>query len=97
VWHKGTTRLLDYGDGAGPTVLVIPSLINRYYVLDLLPERSILRHLAGCDLRPLVIDWGAPGREERHFDQQKKQLAFLDKRKTSYLLVTAISSSIEST
>jgi polyhydroxyalkanoate synthase len=68
VWHEGTTRLLDYGAGAGPTVLVIPSLINRYYVLDLLPERSFLRHLAGCALRPLVIDWGAPGREERHFD-----------------------------
>ncbi len=68
VWCQGTTRLLDYGDGVGPTVLVIPSLINRYYVLDLLPERSFLRHLASCGLRPLVVDWGAPGAEERNFD-----------------------------
>ena len=37
VWRRGTTELLDYGgNGEGPTVLVIPSLINRYYVLDLL-------------------------------------------------------------
>jgi polyhydroxyalkanoate synthase subunit PhaC len=67
VWCEGTTRLLDYGNGTGPAVLVIPSLINRYYVLDLLPERSFLRHLASCGLRPLVIDWGEPGRDERHF------------------------------
>src|SRR6202023_4313563 len=69
VWRRGTTELLDYGgNGEGPTVLVIPSLINRYYVLDLLPERSFLRHLARSGLRTLVIDWGTPGSEERHFD-----------------------------
>ena len=46
VWQHGTTRLLDYGrDATAPTVLVVPSLINRYYVLDLLPERSFLQHL----------------------------------------------------
>src|SRR5215469_2111673 len=59
LWREGTTRLLDYGrDTAGPVVLVVPSLINRYYVLDLLPERSFLRHLAAEGLRPVVVDWG---------------------------------------
>ncbi len=63
VWREGTTRLLDYGgDTAGPVILVVPSLINRFYVLDLLPERSFLRHLVGRGLRPLVVDWGEPGR-----------------------------------
>src|SRR5690348_11729171 len=33
LWRSGATRLLDYGrDTAGPTVFVVPSLINRYYV-----------------------------------------------------------------
>jgi len=69
VWRQGTTRLLDYGrDSVGPTVLVLPSLINRYYVLDLLPERSFLLHLASFGLRPMVVDWGVPDGEERHFD-----------------------------
>jgi polyhydroxyalkanoate synthase len=67
LWREGTTRLLDYGSG-GPVVFVVPSLINRYYVLDILPEHSFLRHLAEQGLRPVVVDWGAPGREERHFD-----------------------------
>src|SRR5207237_4482161 len=61
-------RLLDYGrGGAGLPVLVVPSLINRYYVLDLLPEQSFLRHLAEAGLRPFVIDWGEPGAAERKF------------------------------
>jgi polyhydroxyalkanoate synthase len=71
LWQEGTTRLLDFGLDAGAVnraVLVVPSLINRYYVLDLLPERSFLRHLAGCGLRPLVVDWGVPGVAERGFD-----------------------------
>lgn len=68
LWREGTTRLLDYGGEPGrPVILVVPSLINRFYVLDLLPERSFLRHLAGCGLRPLVVDWGEPGGEERRF------------------------------
>src|SRR5579875_1026485 len=69
LWQEGTTRLLDYGAGApAPAVMVVPSLINRYYVLDLLPGRSFLEHLAARGLRPLVVDWDAPGPQERGFD-----------------------------
>jgi polyhydroxyalkanoate synthase len=67
VWRQGAVRLLDYGRGGGPAVLVVPSLINRYYVLDLLPGRSFLHHLAKQGLRPLVVDWGEPGAVERDF------------------------------
>jgi polyhydroxyalkanoate synthase len=66
VWQEGTTRLLDYG-GAGKAVLLIPSLINRHYILDLLPERSFVRSLREAGLRPLVVDWGEPGDAERGF------------------------------
>ncbi len=68
LWREGTTRLLDFAGGGGPAVLVVPSLINRWYVLDLLPERSFVRRLAASGLRPLVVDWGDPGPEECRFD-----------------------------
>ena len=69
LWREGTTRLLDYGgDAGGAAILIVPSLINRFYVLDLLPELSFLQHLAERGLRPLVVDWGEPGRQERKFD-----------------------------
>ena len=48
LWASGAVRLLDYGSGCrGLPILVLPSLVNRAYVLDLLEERSLLRHLAG--------------------------------------------------
>lgn len=76
VWQRGSARLLDYGatNPSGPAgasglpVLVLPSLINRAYVLDLDAERSFLRFLARKGLRPFLLDWGAPGPEERSFD-----------------------------
>ena len=39
-------------------VLVLPSLINRAEVLDLLPERSLLAHLAASGFRPLAARLG---------------------------------------
>lgn len=73
VWAQGCSRLIDYGaapeaaDAAGPPVLVVPSLINRAYILDLAPDRSMLRWLAGRGLRPMLLDWGEPGPPEAGF------------------------------
>lgn len=72
LWRRGAARILDYGatdDAArdGRPVLVVPSLVNRAYVLDLHPRRSVLRFLAAQGLRPLLLDWGDPGLQERDF------------------------------
>jgi poly(3-hydroxyalkanoate) synthetase len=66
LWQEGSTRLLDYG-GNGPPVLVVPSLVNKSYVLDLDEGSSMMRDLARRGLRPLLIDWGAPSEAERGF------------------------------
>ncbi|MGH7124446.1 MAG: alpha/beta fold hydrolase, partial [Stellaceae bacterium] len=66
LWQDGSTRLLDYG-GAGAPVLVVPSLVNRAYILDLIAEKSLLRWLAANGLRPLLVDWTSPGELERRF------------------------------
>ncbi len=71
LWQAGTTRLLDYGALAerpdAPPLLVVPSLINRAYILDLTQDLSLLRWLAAAGYRPLLVDWGAPGKAERDF------------------------------
>ncbi len=66
LWSEGGSRLLDYG-GDGPLVLVVPSLVNRAYVLDLAPERSMLRFMAASGAHPVLLDWGWPGAVERRF------------------------------
>ncbi|NQV84630.1 MAG: alpha/beta fold hydrolase [Rhodospirillales bacterium] len=69
-WQDGTTRVLDYGTGAEDArpILVVPSLINRAYILDLTEHNSLMRHLARDGFRPFLVDWGAPGPIERKFD-----------------------------
>jgi len=68
-WRGGGARLLDYGRG-GEThaALLVPSLVNRYYILDLLPGRSLAAFLAEQGIRPLVFDWGDIEGEEFGFD-----------------------------
>jgi len=67
LWQEGGSTLLDYGDAADPAVLFVPSLVNRAYVLDVAPGRSMMRWLAGQGVRPLLLDWGWPGSLERGF------------------------------
>ncbi|MGA3305401.1 MAG: alpha/beta fold hydrolase [Stellaceae bacterium] len=67
LWQEGTTRLFDYAPSGGDPVLVVPSLINRGYILDLSPGNSLLRFLAGQRLRPFLVDWDVPGEVERRY------------------------------
>ena len=70
IWRSGTTRLLDFSTKKHtdkPVVLVIPSLINRYHVLDMDKQQSFVRGLADAGFRPLLIDWDVPGEEEASF------------------------------
>ena len=67
VWQEGCSRLLDYGRPDDPPVLFVPSLVNRAYILDLMPGHSMLRFLAAAGVRPLLLDWGYPGEVERAF------------------------------
>jgi polyhydroxyalkanoate synthase len=69
VWSEGTTRLLDYSAAGadGIPVLVVPSLINRAHILDLLPRRSLMRHFARRGFRPYLVDWDRPQADEADF------------------------------
>lgn len=68
LWRESGSRLLDYGIPGAPAVLLVPSLVNRGYVLDLAPNQSLARYLAAQGFRPLLLDWGDPGAEELSFD-----------------------------
>jgi polyhydroxyalkanoate synthase subunit PhaC len=66
-------RLLRYrarGTARTTPIVIVASLINRYYVLDLLPELSVIDRLCARGFDVWVLDWKAPGEDgpERGFD-----------------------------
>lgn len=65
--RDGRILLRDYG-GDGRPVVVVPSLINPPFVLDLAPDNSLLRWLVGQGLRVLLVDWGTPTPVDRAMD-----------------------------
>ncbi len=73
VHEERTMRVLRYRPRAGGVafrtpVLLVPSLINRHYVLDLVPGKSFAEHLVAQGHDVYAIDWGTPNDEDRHLD-----------------------------
>lgn len=66
---EGASRLLDFGrsDERAATVLLVPSLVNPAFVLDLLPGASLVEELRNAGLRPVLLDWGSPGAAEADY------------------------------
>ena len=72
VFSRGKTTLYEYlplagapQRASGPPVLICFALVNRPYVLDLQPDRSLVRRLLEAGLNVYLIDWGTPDDGER--------------------------------
>jgi polyhydroxyalkanoate synthase len=65
--QNGRIKLWDYGakSKSAPTMFIIPSLVNRAYILDLRADKSFVQYLKSHGLRPLLLDWGEPGAREK--------------------------------
>ena len=62
IWQEGTVCLKsvpghDYKK-SNRAIVLVPSMINRAYVLDLLPQRSMLRWFGEQGFNPYLLDWG---------------------------------------
>lgn len=52
--------------GAGlPPLVICYALVNRPYMMDLQPDRSLIRGLLARGLDVYLVDWGYPGAEDR--------------------------------
>ena len=60
VQHAGRATLRDCGGAVdAQPVILVPSLINPPYILDL-PGASLAQAMVARGLRPLLVDWGTP-------------------------------------
>ena len=49
-------------------LLVVPPLINKYYILDLAPGRSLIEYCVRQGQQVFAISWRNPGMQQGHFD-----------------------------
>lgn len=73
VHREGCLRLYRYAASAdravaAPPVVLVYSFINRPTVLDLLPDRSVVRSFLAAGLDVFLVDWGNPGATEAELD-----------------------------
>lgn len=77
VFQESTTQLLSCPvPSARGVVLIIPSLINRSYILDLAEDNSFIKRLGEHGYSTLLLDWGDPTVLEHPFglDQYVERL-----------------------
>jgi polyhydroxyalkanoate synthase len=60
VWQQGKTRLLHYKGNASskPPILIVYAMINRYHIMDISKEKSVVRRLIENGLDVYLLDWG---------------------------------------
>jgi polyhydroxyalkanoate synthase len=67
--HFTRPRVTEPHDAAPRTpLLLVPSLINRWYVMDLRPGASLVEALVGAGFDVWLLDWGVPEAEDRYLD-----------------------------
>lgn len=70
VWEDGKLRLLHYRPIATEVhetpILIVYALVNRPYILDLQPGRSVVEKLLEAGFSVYLIDWGSPTRVDRY-------------------------------
>jgi len=69
VWTKNKARLYHYvpmQEKRFPVpILCIYALINRCYILDLMPSNSLVEYLVSQGFDVYLLDWGIPGEEDK--------------------------------
>ena len=70
VYEEDGLKLLHYPTPEPPRyatpLIVVFALVNRPYVLDLKPGRSVVEHFVKAGFDTYLIDWGAPTSADRH-------------------------------
>jgi polyhydroxyalkanoate synthase len=71
VHRENKWRLLRYrprsaGLAFRTPIVMVPSLINRHYVLDLMPDKSLVQWLVRRGHDVYIIEWGTPSDEDRY-------------------------------
>jgi polyhydroxyalkanoate synthase len=81
VWQKDLVKLYHYKRETPATckipVLISFAIMNRHDVLDLQPDRSLVKKLMEEGLDIYIMDWGYPKRQHRYLTMEDYILDFM--------------------
>ena len=70
VYEEDSLRLLHYRAAGSPKystpLIFVFALVNRPYILDLKPGRSVVSHFVNRGFDTYLVDWGTPSPADRH-------------------------------
>ena len=70
IYEEDRLKLLHYRDSEPPRyrtpLLFVYALVNRPYILDLKPGRSVVAHFVNRGFDTYLVDWGVPTHADRH-------------------------------
>lgn len=82
VWQMDKVRLFRYDRETPATcktpIVISYALINRYYMMDLQPDRSLIKKLLDFGMDIYVIDTGYPTRNERYLTMDDYINTYID-------------------
>ena len=71
VYENALIQLLQYRPTTPKVqavpLLIVPSVVNKYYILDLAPETSLVRHLVDEGFTVFMVSWRNISRAQQHF------------------------------
>ena len=81
IWTKNKAKLYHYEPALekrySVPILLIYALINRPYVLDLMPGNSLVEYLSHQGFDVYMLDWGTPGEEDRNLSFENYVLDYI--------------------
>ena len=70
IYEEDQLKLLHYHSPSAPRhrtpLLFVYALVNRPYILDLKPGRSVVAHFVNSGFDTYLVDWGVPTPADRH-------------------------------
>jgi polyhydroxyalkanoate synthase subunit PhaC len=84
VLHTDVFELIQYrpttAEVHATPLLIVPPTINKFYVVDLAPGRSLVEYLVAQGHQVFCISWRNPGPEQSHFDLDTYAQAVIEAR-----------------